>query len=258
MIKIKIPTPWESQVAKAQFYLDLDEAEFLARYMALLINDIQFPCQPELEIANVKFEDGKIWADINPDTLPDYFSIKSRYKVIDSSLLELVTEHISGAHAVDKGTFNHDHIIAYQPKSEWESEIITAYLWAIIRLVRSEKGIEGVDGNPLLGQNAVMGRYIDDLQSKKEAPLSRFEAATLSVNYIDGEALKAVMMRQANSLAELYENNPVGSKDYCQSNVLRAAHNIREAAIRDLYVVAGRAIDKAQKENACDCQYSNQ
>ena len=65
------------------FYLDLNEADFLKKHMLLLARDTNFPCQPELEYANVTYEDGVIWADINPNSLPNYLSIKSRYKVIN-------------------------------------------------------------------------------------------------------------------------------------------------------------------------------
>lgn len=253
MIRVKIPTPWESQVAETMFDRDLSEADFLKKYMALLASDLDFPCQPALEYNNVVYEEGVIWADINPESLPDYFSIKSRYRVIDSTLLEVVTEHISGAAAVDKGTINHDAIIAYQPKSEWSGEIVNAYIWAIIRLVRSNNGY---DGNPLLARNAVMGRYINDLQYKKDVTLTRYEASNLSAGHVDGEAFAAVMSRCHNSLAELYENNPTNSKDYSQWDVNKTAQDIVKAATRDLYVVMGHAIADGQKEavNAVDDQ----
>lgn len=257
MIRVKIPTPWESQIAKAMFFLDLNEDDFLKKYMALLTSDLDFPCQPAFEYANATLEEGVIWADVNPDSLPDYFSIKPRYRAIDSSLLELVTEHISGVEAVDKGTINHDAIIVYQPKSEWSSEIVTAYLWALIRVVRSEANT-GDNAKTLLGRNAVMGRYINDLQYNKEVPLTRFEATQFGLGYIDGEGFISVMLRYQNSLSDLYENNPVSAKEYRQADVLRAAHSIREAATRDLYVVCGKAIAAAQKEVACDCKNSNQ
>lgn len=253
MIRVKIPTPWESLVAETMFDRELSEADFLKKYMALLASDLDFPCQPALEYNNVVYEEGVIWADINPESLPDYFSIKSRYRVIDSTLLEVVTEHVSGAAAVDKGTINHDAIIAYQPKSEWSGEIVNAYIWAIIRLVRSNNGY---DGNPLLGRNAVMGRYINDLQYKKDAALTRDEATQFGLGYIDGEGFAAVMSRCHNSLAELYENNPTNSKDYSQWDVNKTAQDIVKAATRDLYVVMGHAIADGQKEavNAVDDQ----
>lgn len=253
MIRVKIPTPWESLVAETMFDRDLSEADFLKKHMALLASDLDFPCQPALEYTNVVYEEGVIWADINPESLPDYFSIKSRYRVIDSTLLEVVTEHVSGAAAVDKGTINHDAIIAYQPKSEWSGEIVNAYIWAIIRLVRSNNGY---DGNPLLGRNAVMGRYINDLQYKKDAALTRDEATQFGLGYIDGEGFAAVMSRCHNSLAELYENNPTNSKDYSQWDVNKTAQDIVKAATRDLYVVMGHAIADGQKEavNAVDDQ----
>ena len=255
MIRVKIPTPWESLDAETMFYGDLSEADFLEKFMALLASDLNFPCQPALEYANVALEEGVIWADVDPDSLPDYFSIKSGYRAIDSSLLELVTEHISGAKAVDKGTINHDAIIAYQPKSEWSGEIVNAYIWAIIRLVRSNNGY---DGNPLLGRNAVMGRYINDLQNKKDVALTRYEATQFGLGYIDGEGFAAVISRCHNSLANLYESNPINSKGYNQWEVNKAAQDIVKTATRDLYVVIGHAIADAQKEVACDCENSNQ
>lgn len=257
MIRVKIPTPWESLVAETMFYGDLSEADFLEKFMALLASDLNFPCQPALEYANVALEEGVIWADVDPDSLPDYFSIKSGYRAIDSSLLELVTEHISGAKAVDKGAINHDAIIAHQPKSEWESEMITAYLWAIIRLVRSSSN-NSEGGNPLLARNAVMRRYINDLQNKKDVALTRYEATQFGLGYIDGEGFAAVMSRCHNSLANLYESNPINSKGYNQWEVNKAAQNIVKTATRDLYVVIGHAIADAQKEVACDCENSNQ
>ena len=256
MIRVEIPTPWESQVSKIKHMLDLNDADFLDRYMALLASDLSFPCQPDLEYANVEFEDGKIWADINPNSLPDYLTIKANHKAIDSTLLALVASHINGLGSVDKGAKNYDAIIAHQPKSEWDDKIITAYLWSIIRLVRSSKDIHA---NLLLSRNAVTLRYIDDLQYDRKPAMARSNAANLGAEYMDVEAVWAVLHQLSNSLEALYKGDSADVRDDHQYKALKQGHDIKEAAKHELSAIIGYAVAASKQETMCNyCGHTNE
>ena len=247
MIRVKIPTPWESQVAKAMFYLTVDEAGFIEKYMALLAGDLYFPCQPALKVANVAFEDGEIWADVDVSTLPKYKQMKS-YDRINEAFFELVAECIHGAKAVNDMTVNVDaDIINKDNKAVWSSEFISGYLLAIIRMVQS-KG-----SDYLLPKNAVCNRYIDDMIADKESPiLARDSAIALAEKYTDLEGFHSIGSRHTEEVSHIWQelapdlkqNLSISSGIQQRLDTLKTKHRLNQ----DLLAVIGQAIHKAQKE----------
>ena len=257
MIRVKIPTPWESQVVKAMFYLTLDEAGFIEKYMALLAGDLYFPCQPVLKVANVAFEDGVIWADVDVSTLPKYKQMKG-YNRINEGFFELVAECIYGAKAVNDMTVNVDaDIINKDNKAVWSSDFISGYLLAIIRMVRS-KG-----GDYILPKNAVCNRYIDDMIADKDSPiLARDSAIALAERYADLEGFHSIVNRHTEEVSYIWQEI---APDFKQNLSISAGINQRLDTLKtkkrlkhELLAVIGQAIHKAQKEVACECENSNQ
>ena len=267
MIRVRIPssdTPslYELELLKQE--LGLDTESFLDRYMELVVRDISFPCQPVFKYKNVSLEHGEIYADIDPETLPDYSEMKKSYKAINRVLLDLVSEYMAIAskdnleyyHSSyddednddDSGPPIYDAVIIHQPKLDWSADVVSGYLSALIRMVRSKKRF-------IVSDHSVLSIYTKELLSNKDVRIgesitvTRDKSIELAEQYINAEGLGAIMRKYENEVESLVRKHGEFSNDACTPfekkdlwfDLLKA----REKATLEIHGIAGTGISKA-------------
>lgn len=243
MIRVKIPSPQvpgKYDLEQGRQELGLDTDVFLSRYMELIVRDISFPCQPVFKYENVSLEHGEIYADIDPETLPDYLDIKWHYRLIDSSLLELVTETLVGAEVVNKGTMNHDNLIACKPKSGWDPETVNAYLWALIRTVRSNNGLT-------LSEQDTMEMYMEDMgksrdiEAGKSITVTPEDSIALADQYLDTEGLASIMEKHTAAVLQIAHANKDLDYRHIHGKITAVTNNTKG----QLRALSGKAVGTA-------------
>lgn len=242
MIRVKIPSPYQYILEETRQALAIDVDTLLSRYMQLVVRDISFPCQPVFKYENLSLEDGFLYADIDPETLPDYFKINSDYESIDSSLIELVTETLVSTKGESQREINHETTIAFVPKSEWDADTLNAYLWALIRTVRPNKAVT-------LSERSVMMMYTKELMDTKgmgpnqPIAITQDYAIDLAQNYIDMEGLHSILKKHSMRIHELEDEYKELDEIALYSKMM---DTIRETSIA-LQALSGMAIAEALK-----------
>ena len=242
MIRVKIPSPYQYILEETRQALSIDVDTLLSRYMELVARDISFPCQPVFRYENLSIDEGFLYADIDPETLPDYFKIKSDYESIDSSLIELVTETLVSIKGEGQRDINHETTIAFVPKSEWDADTLNAYLWALIRTIRPNKAVT-------LSERSVMMMYTKELlDTKGMAPdqpvvITRGYAIDLAQNYIDIEGLHSILKKHSMRIHELEDEHKELDEIALYSKIM---DTIRETSTA-LQALSGHAIAEALK-----------
>ena len=242
MIRVKIPSPYQYTLEETRQALAIDIDTLLSRYMQLVVRDISFPCQPVFKYENLSLEDGFLYADIDPETLPDYFKIKSNYESIDSSLIELVTERLVSTKGESQREINHETTIAFVPKSEWDADTLNAYLWALIRTVRPNKAVT-------LSERSVMMMYTKELLDTKgmgpDQPIAITQdyAIDLAQNYIDMEGLHSILKKHSMRIHELEDEHKELDEIALYSKIM---DTIRETSTA-LQALSGHAIAESLK-----------
>ena len=248
-IEVEIPAPSWHEILFSAKDRGISTIDWIEGHTQAVIADVTFKGQPHITYKNIVAENGCIYITLDPTTLPDYYAIKGRYAEITTAVLELVAEHFVGEEAVNKGDYyNEDDygerkqggdinfdIFVLTPKAEWSAELITAYLWALIRERKS-----GVDSIPLTKEDVVGGFLArsTDVGLAAVNQLEDSQAASLASKYINPTELEDFIAGRMRAVVIDAAFDKHDSADESLARIQESAHQLSA----DLMVKIGNSL----------------